>query len=84
MKAQDRSNYITSAIVILCSGILLGALTFALTGSSWQPTATAPKAIIRSRLLPMTQACIRCIFELAWTNVACSVGHAPPLALPGQ
>ena len=36
MKAQDRSNYITSAIVILCSGILLGALTFALTGFSWR------------------------------------------------
>src|SRR5262245_35345591 len=36
MKAQDRSNYLTSAIVILCSGILLGALTFALTGLSWR------------------------------------------------
>jgi len=36
MKAQDRSNYITSAIVILCSGILLAALTFALTGFSWR------------------------------------------------
>ncbi|HET6410076.1 MAG TPA: MlaD family protein [Chthoniobacteraceae bacterium] len=36
MKAQDRSNFITSAIVILCSGILLAALTFALTGFSWK------------------------------------------------
>ena len=36
MKAQDRSNYITCAIVILCSGILLGASTFALTGFSWR------------------------------------------------
>jgi ABC-type transporter Mla subunit MlaD len=34
MKAQDRSNYLIAAGVILCSAILLGALTFALTGFS--------------------------------------------------
>ncbi len=34
MKAQDRSNYLIAAGVILCSAVLLGALTFALTGFS--------------------------------------------------
>ena len=34
MKAQDRSNYVIAAGVILCSAVLLGALTFALTGFS--------------------------------------------------
>lgn len=36
MKAQDRSNYLIGAGVILCSAILLGAMTFALTGYSWR------------------------------------------------
>jgi phospholipid/cholesterol/gamma-HCH transport system substrate-binding protein len=34
MKAQDRSNYLIAAGVILCSAVLLAALTFALTGFS--------------------------------------------------
>src|SRR5262249_30066408 len=34
MKAQDRSNYIIGAGVVLCSAILLAALSFALTGYS--------------------------------------------------
>lgn len=36
MKPQDRSNYLIGAGVILCSAILLGALTYALTGASWR------------------------------------------------
>jgi ABC-type transporter Mla subunit MlaD len=35
MKAQDRSNYVIAIGVIVCGAILLGALTFALTGFSW-------------------------------------------------
>jgi ABC-type transporter Mla subunit MlaD len=38
MKAQDRSNYLIGAGVILISAILLGAMTHALFGVSWQPT----------------------------------------------
>src|SRR5689334_25323391 len=34
MKAQDRSNYLIAIVVILCSAILLAALTYALTGLS--------------------------------------------------
>lgn len=34
MKSQDRSNYLIATGVILCSAVLLAALTFALTGFS--------------------------------------------------
>jgi len=37
MKAQDRSNYIIAVGVILCSAVLLIALSYALTGFSWKP-----------------------------------------------
>jgi ABC-type transporter Mla subunit MlaD len=36
MKSQNRSHYIIGTMVILCSVILLGAMTIALSGYSWR------------------------------------------------
>lgn len=50
MKSNHRSNYVIVLAVIICSLILLGALTFALYGVRWQPGGRALEIEFRASI----------------------------------